>query len=389
MRGSGFWAFSAWKKSCSCPKLRTQPALPFIQPPKESKKLRHYTTLCNTILHDVVWKYAIARGHPTSVEPKVRLEGYGYDRFCSHSSRCLAVLVWQYFEEAFCAPKVRLKRHGFKGFPSHSSHCSGGLFPQYSGVSPQLPFATTTLPTRKNDFRIIFRLPFHDFDFFELILENCPIPIAFVWVVWYYPVGTPVLVELFFIAVTRFEVFRINWVMFSWQIRPKFRTQPVDRSTPKLLRSFPAIHSIWSKHPNILKRTLEVFVQLLTFVCLHGCHHGGFLSSFFIGQMCHGSGLPRLSLIALNAWFGRLWNALFTTCLQFMWLAFGLKRTPQNHYSTPPLSLQREGLPEHFVSANCAFHANLKNFRSDSNLNSWWELFAATAMWWPYAANTV
>ena len=81
----------------------------------------------------------------------------------------------------------------------------------------------------------------------------------------------------------------------------KFRTQSVDRSTPKLLRSFPAIHSIWSQHPNIMKRTLEVFVQLLTFVCLHGCHHGGFLSSFFIGQMCHGSGLPRLSLIALNA----------------------------------------------------------------------------------------
>ena len=111
----------------------------------------------------------------------------------------------------------------------------------------------------------------------------------------------------------------------------KFPTQPVDRSTPKLLRSFPAIHSIWSQHPNIMKRTLEVSVQLLTLVCLHGCHHGGFLSSFFIGQMCHGSGLPRLSLIALNAWFGRLWNALFTTCLQFMWLAFGLKRTPQNH----------------------------------------------------------
>ena len=71
-----------------------------------------------------------------SVEPKVRLQGYGFNPFCSHSSRCLAVLVWQYFEEAFCAPKVRLKWYGFKGFPSHSSHCSGGLFPQYSGVSP-------------------------------------------------------------------------------------------------------------------------------------------------------------------------------------------------------------------------------------------------------------
>ena len=71
-----------------------------------------------------------------SVEPKVRLQGYGYNPFCSHSSRCLAVLVWQYFEEAFCAPKVRLKWYGFKGSHSHSSHCSGGLFPQYSGVSP-------------------------------------------------------------------------------------------------------------------------------------------------------------------------------------------------------------------------------------------------------------
>ena len=69
--------------------------------------------------------------HKISVEPKVRLEGY-----VSHSSRCFSVLVWQYFEEAFCAPKVRLKWYGFKGFPSHSSHCSGGLFPQYSRLSP-------------------------------------------------------------------------------------------------------------------------------------------------------------------------------------------------------------------------------------------------------------
>ena len=81
-----------------------------------------------------------------------------------------------------------------------------------------LPFATKTLPTRKKYFRIIFRLPFHDFAFFELILKNYPIPIAFVRVVWHCPVGTPVLVELFFITVTRFEIFRINWVMFSWQM---------------------------------------------------------------------------------------------------------------------------------------------------------------------------
>ena len=61
-----------------------------------------------------------------------------------------------------------------------------------------IPFATKTLPTRKIYFRIIFRLPFHYFDFFELILENHPVPIAFVWVVWHYPFGTPVLVEFIF-----------------------------------------------------------------------------------------------------------------------------------------------------------------------------------------------
>ena len=35
----------------------------------------------------------------------------------------------------------------------------------------ELPFAiaTKTLPTRKKSFRIIFRLPFHDFAFFELV----------------------------------------------------------------------------------------------------------------------------------------------------------------------------------------------------------------------------
>ena len=33
---------------------------------------------------------------------------------------------------------------------------------------------------KKKRFRIIFRLPFHDFEFFELILENYPMPIAFV-----------------------------------------------------------------------------------------------------------------------------------------------------------------------------------------------------------------
>ena len=66
------------------------------------------------------------RGAHFSVELKVRLEGYGYNLFCSHSSRCLAALVWQYFEEAFCAPKVRLKWYSFKGFPLIALIARGG-----------------------------------------------------------------------------------------------------------------------------------------------------------------------------------------------------------------------------------------------------------------------
>ena len=65
--------------------------------------------------------------------PKYGCKGTVTTRFA-----LIALVAWH--EEAFCAPKVRLKWYGFKGFPSHSSHCSGGLFPQYSGVSP-LPFS--------------------------------------------------------------------------------------------------------------------------------------------------------------------------------------------------------------------------------------------------------
>ena len=70
-----------------------------------------------------------------SVEPKARLQGYGYNLFCSHRSHRLEVLVLQCFEVAFCAPKVRLKWYGFKGIGSHSSSCSGGFFFS-SGGSP-------------------------------------------------------------------------------------------------------------------------------------------------------------------------------------------------------------------------------------------------------------
>ena len=43
-----FSAFSAWQKSCSCPKLRAQPPLHFIQPPRENKEI---ATLYDTICH--------------------------------------------------------------------------------------------------------------------------------------------------------------------------------------------------------------------------------------------------------------------------------------------------------------------------------------------------
>ena len=42
-----------------------------------------------------------------------------------------------------------MKWYGFKGFPSHSSHCSGGLFPQYSGVSPHTPCIVS--PSKSHD----------------------------------------------------------------------------------------------------------------------------------------------------------------------------------------------------------------------------------------------
>ena len=70
MRGWVFSAFWAWQKSCSCPIFRTQPPLPFLQPLKKTQKSRHYTTLCDTILHDIRLKICYC-----SWPPK------GYSRF--------------------------------------------------------------------------------------------------------------------------------------------------------------------------------------------------------------------------------------------------------------------------------------------------------------------
>ena len=53
---------------------------------------------------------------------------------------------------------------------------------------------------------------------FGLILENYPIPIAFVCVCDITRLGPLSLLNSFFFTVTRFEVFRIHWVTFPWQI---------------------------------------------------------------------------------------------------------------------------------------------------------------------------
>ena len=65
---------------------------------------------------------------------------------------------------------------------------------------------------------LFLKLPLPDFSFSELISENYPIPSVFVWVAWHYPPKILVIVELLVFTVTRFEMFRINWVIFSWQM---------------------------------------------------------------------------------------------------------------------------------------------------------------------------
>ena len=45
-------------------------------------------------------------------------------------------VLWGSFWCTQSTVEIPLKRYGLEGFPSHSSDCSGGLFPQYSGVSP-------------------------------------------------------------------------------------------------------------------------------------------------------------------------------------------------------------------------------------------------------------
>ena len=73
--------------------------------------------------------------------------------------------------------------------------------------SVALPFATKTLPTRKKYFRTIFRLPFHNFDFFEFILENYPIPIALCELCDITRLGPLPLSNYFLLPLPRFKFF--------------------------------------------------------------------------------------------------------------------------------------------------------------------------------------
>ena len=63
-----------------------------------------------------------------------------------------------------------------------------------------------------------FEIAVARFELSERFLKKCPIPSVFVWVAWHYPPKNPVIVEFFVITDTRFEIFRIDWVMFAWQM---------------------------------------------------------------------------------------------------------------------------------------------------------------------------
>ena len=84
----------------------------------------------------------------------------------------------------------------------------------------EVPCATKTYTQKIHP-----KLPLPGLSFSELISNSYPIPSVFVWVAWHYPPKTPVLVDIFFIPITRFETFRINWVMFLWLIVHACKTQ--------------------------------------------------------------------------------------------------------------------------------------------------------------------
>ena len=98
VRGSVFFAFWAWQKSCSCPIFRTQPppSIPSSNLLKKAQKSRHYRTLCDTISHDFVWKCATVRGHLCLEKPPNEAKS----------------LLWR-FDGAFCSGTFLGGRFGY------------------------------------------------------------------------------------------------------------------------------------------------------------------------------------------------------------------------------------------------------------------------------------
>ena len=81
-----------------------------------------------------------------------------------------------------------------------------------------IPFATKTLPTRKKYFRIIFRITVSRFRFLRIKFRKLPDTYCICVSCVTLPGWDPCPWRIIFITVTRFEFFRINWVMFSWQM---------------------------------------------------------------------------------------------------------------------------------------------------------------------------
>ena len=81
-----------------------------------------------------------------------------------------------------------------------------------------IPSATKTFPTRKKSHSNYFLITVTRFEIsqinFRKLPDTCWICVSCVTL----PAWDPCPCWIIFIAVTRFEVFRINWVMFSWQL---------------------------------------------------------------------------------------------------------------------------------------------------------------------------
>ena len=135
---------------------------------------------------------------------------------------------------------------------------------------------------------LFLKLPLPDLSFSELISKNYPMPFVFMWVARHYPPRTPVLVELFFeITVTRFEVFRINWVMFSWQmvhtkvgISPTIYSAQNPEKTRKVSKTSPE-RSLGPPDPELRKSQKKVRKVKKSLKINHLLEFSDFFGDFF------------------------------------------------------------------------------------------------------------